>query len=218
MTGLPVDSLDFRSPASYNIRKIRESETTLMLIRSIASLACTAILATASLAQMAPMSHQGAKPTGNSSKPLPSPAATAQVSLNGKDLKITYNSPSMRGRKIMGELVPYGKVWRTGANSATTLTTATNLKIGTLSVPAGTYTLFTLPSADTWQLIVSKDTGEWGLAYKESSDLGRTPMKSNTLSSPQEKMSISFENTKGNTTELHIKWDTADEYVDVTSE
>jgi len=189
-----------------------------MLLRSIASLACTAVLATASLAQMTPMSHQAATPADKSAKPLASPAATAEVSLGGKDIKITYNAPSLRGRKMVGGVDPYGKVWRTGANSATTLITKANLKIGTLSVPAGTYTLFTLPNPDQWLLIVSKDTGEWGLAYKESSDLGRTPMKSNTLSSPQEKMSISFENTKGNTTELHIKWDTADEYVDVTAE
>jgi hypothetical protein len=189
-----------------------------MLIRSIAFAACTAVLATSGFAQMPSMSHQGAKNTGNPTKAMPSPPATAEVTLDGKDVKITYNSPSMRGRKIMGQLVPYGKVWRTGANSATTLITKTNLKIGTLSVPAGTYTLFTLPSADTWQLIVSRDTGEWGLAYKESSDLGRTPMKSSTLSSPQEKMSISFENTKGNTTELHVKWEKTDEYVNVTAE
>ncbi|MEO8734926.1 MAG: DUF2911 domain-containing protein [Edaphobacter sp.] len=189
-----------------------------MLIRSIASLACTVVLATASLAQMAPMNHEGARAPDKSAKPLASPVATAEVTLNGKYLKITYNRPSMRGRKIMGELVPYDKVWRTGANEATTLITKANLKIGTLSVPAGTYTLFTLPSADTWQLIVSKDTGEWGLAYKEASDLGRTPMQNNTLSAPQEKMSISFENTKGNSTELHVKWDTTDRYVNVTAE
>ncbi|MEO6983033.1 MAG: DUF2911 domain-containing protein, partial [Edaphobacter sp.] len=92
-----------------------------MLIRSIASLACTAVLATAGLAQMAPMNHEGAKATDKPTKPLASPAATADVTLDGKDIKITYNSPSMRGRKVMGELVPYGKAWRTGANEATTL-------------------------------------------------------------------------------------------------
>ncbi len=181
-----------------------------MLIRSIASLACTALLATASLAQTAP--------AGKSAKPLASPVASAEVTLNGNDIKINYNTPSMRGRKIMGELVPYGEVWRTGANEATTLITKSNLKIGTISVPAGTYTLFTIPSADTWQLIVSKDTGEWGLAYKEASDLGRTPMKSNTLSSPQERMSISFERTRGNTSELHVKWETTDVSVPITAE
>jgi hypothetical protein len=157
-------------------------------------------------------------PTPQSAKPQPSPAATAMVTLNGKHIKINYNAPSMRGRKIMGGLVPYGQVWRTGANPATTLITQANLKIGTLSVPAGTYTIYTLPSADQWLLIINKQTGQWGTVYSQDQDLGRTPMKSNTLSSPQEKMSISFENTKGKSTELHVKWETTDEYVDVTAE
>ena len=196
-----------------------------MLIRAIATLACTAVLAAAGFAQVEspasrPMPEGNMKnmPAKDSTKPLPSPAAEAHVSLNGKSVTVHYNAPSLRGRKMIGGQDPYGKVWRTGANEATTLVTATNLKIGNLSVPAGTYTLFTLPSADTWLLIVSKDTGEWGLAYKESMDLGRTPMKGSTLSAPQEKMSISFENTKGDSTELHVKWDTIDRYVDVTAE
>lgn len=190
-----------------------------MLIRSIASLACTAVLATAGLAQMAPMNHEGAKAGDKPAKALASPAATAEVTLDGKDLKITYNTPSMRGRKIMGDLVPYGKVWRTGANEATTLITKTNLKIGTLSVPAGTYTIFTLPNSDQWLFIVSKKTGEWGIPYPEGNDLGRTPMTSAAaLPEAQEKMSLSFENTKGNTTELHVKWDKTDEYVQITAE
>ncbi|GGA68252.1 hypothetical protein GCM10011507_19700 [Edaphobacter acidisoli] len=151
-------------------------------------------------------------------KPILSPPATAEVTLNGQQITIHYNSPSMRGRKIMGGLVPYDKPWRTGANPATTLITPVNLKIGTLDVPAGTYTIFTLPSQTQWLFIVSKKTGEWGIPYPEGNDLGRTPMTGATLPSPQESMSISFENTKGNTTELHVKWETTDEYVTVTAQ
>jgi hypothetical protein len=157
-------------------------------------------------------------PAPASAKPLPSPAVTAKVTLNGKHIVIHYNSPSMRGRKIMGGLVPYGNVWRTGANPATTLITKANLKIGTLEIPVGTYTIYTLPNPNSWLLIINKQTGQWGTVYNENQDLGRTPMKSNTLSSPQEKMSISFENTKGSSTELHVKWDKVDEYVDVAAE
>ena len=171
-----------------------------MHTRSIASLACTFLLTTASLAQM------------------PSPPATASVSLNGKAIAIKYSSPAMRSRKIMGGLVPYGKVWRTGANPATTLVTAADLKIGTLTVPAGTYTIYTLPAADTWQLIVNKQTGQWGTIYDQKMDLGRTPLKSNTLPTPQESMSISFEHTQGNSTQLHIKWESTDQYVPVTAQ
>ena len=125
----------------------------------------------------------------------------------------------MKGRKIMGELVPYGQPWRTGANPATTLVTPVALKIGDLDVPAGTYTVFTLPeSATTWKLIISKKTGEWGIPYPEGSDLGRTPMHVDSLSAPQENMSISFEKTHGATTQLHVKWETTDVWVKVGSE
>jgi hypothetical protein len=155
------------------------------------------------------------KPDG---KALPSPAATAQVSLSGKAVTIHYNSPRMRGRKIMGGLVPYGEVWRTGANPATTLITATTLKIGTLEVPAGTYTIYTLPNAAQWLLIVNKQTGQWGTEYSEAKDLGRTPMQHKTLPAPQENMTISFEHTSGGGTELHVKWETTDEYVSVHTE
>ena len=197
-----------------------------MLLRSsIATLACTALLATAGFAQtnsqpnsQMPMPHQGPSASTHNAKARPSPPATAEVSLDGKDVKIDYSTPYMRGRKIMGGLVPYDKVWRTGANEATTLTTKADLKIGTLTVPAGTYTLFTLPSTGTWQLIVSKKTGEWGIPYPEGNDLGRTPMTSKPMAEPQEKMSISFENTSGNHTELHVKWENTDEYVEVTAE
>ena len=117
----------------------------------------------------------------------------------------------------MGGLVPYGKVWRTGANPATSFVTAVNLKIGDLSVPAGKYTLFTLPAepGKPWLLIINKETGQWGLAYKEQMDLGRTPMKSATLPAPQEVMSLSFEKTTPNSTQLHVKWETTDEWVKI---
>jgi hypothetical protein len=155
-----------------------------------------------------------------SAKPLASPAATAEVSLNGKQVTIHYNSPRLKGRTIGTTIVPYGQVWRTGANPATTLITATALKIGTLTldVPAGTYTIYTLPSASQWLLIVNKQTGQWGTDYSEAQDLGRTPMTSKILPASQENMSISFEHTKGAATELHVKWGTTDEYVTVKAQ
>jgi hypothetical protein len=184
-----------------------------MFLRSLATATCCAFLTTASFAQMGSM--QTDKPAA---KPLLSPPATAEVSLNGKQVTIHYNSPRIKGRKIGVEVVPYGKVWRTGANPATTLITATNLKIGTLDVPAGTYTIYTLPSADQWLLIVNKQTGQWGTEYSESKDLGRTLLQGKTLPASQEDMSISFEHTHGTSTELHVKWATTDEYVDVRAE
>jgi hypothetical protein len=162
-----------------------------------------------------PMTDHGTSVNG---KPLASPAASTEVSLAGQTIKINYNAPSMRGRKIMGGLVSYGEEWRTGANPATTLITPVDLMIGTLKVPAGTYTLFTLPTAGEWQFIVSTKTGEWGIPYPKGSDLGRTPMMKKTLPSPQDVMSISFEHTEGKKTQLHVKWETTDVYVSVAAQ
>ena len=138
-------------------------------------------------------------------KPMPSPPASADVRLDGKALLVNYNSPAMRGRKVMGGLVPYGKIWRTGANSATSFSSEADLMIGKLRVPAGKYTLFTLPAepGTPWLLIVNKQTGQWGLEYHEDQDLGRTAMHHKTLPVPQESMSITFENTTMHQTELH---------------
>ena len=150
-------------------------------------------------------------------KPLASPAAVAETKLNGKDLVIHYNAPSIRCRKIMGELVPFGQVWRTGANPATSFTADTDLIIGTLHVPAGKYTLYTLPAAPgtPWMLIVNKQTGQWGTEYSQAQDLGRTPMHGEKLPAAQEVMSLSFEKTSGAATQLHVKWETTDEWVEV---
>ncbi len=149
---------------------------------------------------------------------LPSPPAVASVTLNGKAVTIHYNTPLMRGRKIMGGLVPYGKVWRTGANPATSLKTEVDLKVGGASVPAGSYTLYTLPSESTWMLIVNKQTGQWGTIYKQSEDLVRVEMQKKTLPQPQEKMSISFEKTHTGSTELHVRWETTDVSVPVMAQ
>ena len=109
-------------------------------------------------------------------KPL-SPPAKAEATINGKNVTIDYSAPSKRDRAIMGGLVPYGKVWRTGANAATTLKTETDLMLGNLHVPAGTYTLYTIPGETEWTLIVNKQTGQWGTNYDEAQDLGRVKMK-----------------------------------------
>lgn len=139
---------------------------------------------------------------------MPSPPATAEVTLNGKQITIKYSRPSMRGRKIMGDLVPYGKVWRTGANDATALTTPIDLNIGGANVPAGNYTIFTLPSADTWKLIINKQTGQWGLEYHEDQDLARVDMQKSQLSTPVEQFTISFKKKSPDSADLVLEWET----------
>ena len=155
-------------------------------------------------------------PGAQNPQSMPSPPATAHVTVGGGTIDVKYNSPKMRGRKIMGALVPYGQVWRTGANPATTIITSVPLKFGDLLVPAGTHTLYTLPNENGWQLIINNQTGQWGTEYHQEQDLGRVPMQSKPLSSPQEVMSISFENTKPDSTELHVRWENTDEYVTIT--
>jgi hypothetical protein len=180
--------------------------------------ACIALAALLVIA-CAPLKAQmggASTPAPAANAPLPSPPATASVTVAGGTIDIHYNTPHMRGRKIMGELVPYGQVWRTGANPATTIITSVPLKFGDLLVPAGTHTLYSLPSADTWQLIINNQTGQWGLTYDQAQDLGRTPMKAKPMSAPQEVMSLSFEHTTANSTELHIRWETTDRYITIT--
>jgi hypothetical protein len=96
----------------------------------------------------------------------------------------------MRKRKIMGGLVPYGEVWRTGADSATSMSTEANLQIGDLKVPKGNYTIYTIPQANEWTLIVSKELGQWGTEYHPKLDLGRTKMSVKALSAPVENFKL----------------------------
>lgn len=139
----------------------------------------------------------------------PSPPAQTVWDLGGgKSVTIDYSSPRAKGRKIYGDLVPFGQVWRTGANEATTLTTPVDLTIGGTTVPAGSYTIFTVPNKDKWTLIISKKTGEWGTDYPgQANDLARVDMKVSTLPSPVENFTISFEKA-GNGANLNIDWET----------
>src|SRR5712692_9858971 len=121
-----------------------------------------------------------------------SPSADTSITLGGHAVTIEYNAPSARGRKVEGGLVPFGTVWRLGADSATTLTTDANIKVGDLTVPKGVYTLYVLATADGWKLIVNKQTGQWGTEYNESQDLGRVTMKTSKLSPVVETLKLTL--------------------------
>jgi hypothetical protein len=139
-------------------------------------------------------------------KPL-SPPATASATIAGKHVSVDYSAPSKRNRVIMGELVPYGQVWRTGANAATTLKTDSDLMIGSLHVPAGTYTLYTLPTATDWTLIVNKQTGQWGTNYDQAQDLGRVKMNVKKLKNPVETFVIDLKPTAGKNGLMTLTWE-----------
>ncbi len=149
---------------------------------------------------------------------IASPPATAEVTLAGQQIKIDYSRPSMRGRKIVGDLVPYGQVWRTGANEATTLTTPVNLDIGGTNVPAGKYTLWTLPSEGTWKLIVNKQTGQWGTDYDQSQDLARIDMQKGKTAQTVEQFTISWDKKGDNTADLVLEWENTRVWVSVKAQ
>jgi hypothetical protein len=128
-------------------------------------------------------------------KPALSPPAKASCDLaGGKTLTVDYSSPRMKGRKIFGGLVPYGEVWRAGANEATTFVTDSDVSVGGKLIPAGAYTLFTIPDKDKWTLIISKKTGEWGVPYPGAEfDFARVDMTASTLPSSLDNFTIAFD-------------------------
>jgi hypothetical protein len=136
-----------------------------------------------------------------------SPHETVKATIDGATITVEYGRPSMKGRKVMGELVPFGKVWRTGADEATTLTTDKELQIGGTIVPAGKYTLFTVPGQTDWQLIVNKQTGQWGTEYDQKQDLGRVPLKKTATSAPVEQLTISVDKNPAGGGLLRIAWE-----------
>jgi hypothetical protein len=148
-------------------------------------------------------------------KPASPPGEATLKFDDGKTVTIQYSRPSMRGRKIFGGLVPYDEVWRTGANAATSLKTDAALTIGSANVPAGSYTLYTLPGASAWKLIINKQTGQWGTEYSQSQDLARVDMKVSQRSSPLEEFTISFDKAGGTSATFKLEWDTTVASVDV---
>jgi hypothetical protein len=148
----------------------------------------------------------------------PSPPGTAEVTLKNKKITIDYSRPSLKGRKVGQELAPYGKVWRTGANEATALNTEIDLNIGGAKVPAGKYTLYTLPSEGTWKLIINKQTGQWGTQYDESQDLARVDMKKTALPQSVEQFTISFDKKNDNTANLNLDWENTRVSVEIKAE
>jgi hypothetical protein len=148
----------------------------------------------------------------------PSPPASAKCDLpGGKSITVDYSSPRAKGRKVFGGIVPYGEVWRAGANEATTFVTTAELMVGGQHVPAGSYTLFTIPNQGKWTLIISKKTGEWGIPYPGAdSDLARVDMKVSATSSAVENFTIAFDkDAKGCT--LRMDWENTRASVDIAA-
>src|SRR5438270_8238618 len=137
----------------------------------------------------------------------PSPPGTAEVTLQGKKITIDYSRPYLKGRHVGQELAPWGKIWRTGANEVTTLKTEANLNIGGTNVPAGTYTIYSMPSEGTWKLVINKQTGQWGTEYDEKQDLARIDMQKSQTRAPVEQFTISFDKKSADSADLVIEWE-----------
>ena len=149
-------------------------------------------------------------------EPRKSPHESTSITVNGHKITITYGRPYLRGRKMIGDHEPYGKVWRTGADEATTLETDADLDINGLRVPKGTYGIFTIPNADKWTLLVSKNAKQWGaFSYKEAEDLGRTDMKVSKAGSPVEQFTITLTPEGSNGALLKMAWDTVEASVPI---
>jgi hypothetical protein len=148
---------------------------------------------------------------------LASPTAKAACKFaDGKTITVNYSSPRMRGRKIFGDLVPFGEVWRAGADDATTFVPNVDVIVGGKSVPAGRYTLFTLPTPAKWTLIISKKIGEWGIPYPgEQYDFARMDMKVAKLPSLLENFTISFDQS-GTSCTMRLDWETTRASIDIT--
>lgn len=136
-----------------------------------------------------------------------SPRDSSVLVLGGKRLAVNYGRPSRRGRTIMGAVVPYGEVWRTGANEATTFTTEADLILGGVEVPKGAYSLYTLPSPNVWKLIINKETGQWGTEYDRALDLARVNMKKETTKEMGERLTIRLEKTGERTGVFTLMWE-----------
>ena len=147
----------------------------------------------------------------------PSPPAKAECKLaNGKTITVDYSSPRAKGRKIFGGLVPYGQVWRAGANDATSFVTTGDISVGGKTVPAGKYTIFAIPGEDKWSLVISKKTGEWGTAYPgPENDLARIDMKVSKTSAPVENFTVAFDQS-GNGCTMGMEWENTRASVEVT--
>jgi hypothetical protein len=133
---------------------------------------------------------------------------TARATIGGATFSVDYGRPLARGRTLLGNVIAYDRVWRTGANAATQFTTSAPITLAGLSLPAGKYTLWTVPHVRGVDLIVNRQTGQWGTDYRRAQDLGTAPMESDTADPPVEKFTIAIEPADARHGTLVMTWGT----------
>jgi len=152
--------------------------------------------------------HAQSAPPPKLEFPAASPAATVKQRVGLTEVEINYSQPSVKGRKIFGGLEPYGKVWRTGANSATKITFSTAVKLNETEIPAGSYELFTIPDPKEWTVIIHKAMSQWGAyKYDEKNDVARIKVKPTKLPQLVESLSIALTNLRDDSALLCIDWE-----------
>lgn len=146
--------------------------------------------------------------------PEASPTQTIIQNFGLGKITITYSRPNVKDRKIFGGIIPYGEVWRTGANSATIITFSENVVIEGYPVPAGTYSLFSIPNKNEWTIILNKTVKQWGAySYKEDQDFLRFNIKPVHVSEKRESFTMAFVNTTVKATDLVLVWDKTAAYI-----
>lgn len=135
-----------------------------------------------------------------------SPAETAKFDQNGLTVQVDYCRPYKKGREIFGKLLPYGQVWRTGANEATIFDVKQAIKVGDKTLKAGKYTLWTIPNADKWTVIMNEETGQWGTNYDEKRDVLRVDVPVGKAAETLEQFKIDFAAAEGGA-DMVLRWD-----------
>jgi Protein of unknown function (DUF2911) len=189
-------------------------QTSVTLRRLGSRLAAVAILSAAAITL--PASPAAAQSVG---LPQSSPKARVEQQVGVTDFAVDYSSPGVKGREIFGKgkLVPYGEVWRTGANSATNLTVSRDFTFGGTKVPAGTYSLFTIPGESKWTVVLNSNPKTWGTnGYDAKQDVARIDVQAQKLDTPRERLAFVFSNTTDNSTRLDIEWEKVRVSVPVT--
>jgi hypothetical protein len=137
--------------------------------------------------------------------PVLSPRATTRATIAGSMIAVDYGRPLARGRALLGGLIPYDRVWRTGANAATQLTTTAPIRLAGVPLDSGSYTLWTLPTREQVQLIINRQTRQWGTSYQAAHDIARVPMSVDTLDAPVEQFTIRLDTASS---QLRMEWGT----------
>jgi tetratricopeptide (TPR) repeat protein len=151
--------------------------------------------------------------------PAPSPTQTIKQEFGISNVELSYSRPNIKGRKVFGDLVPYGKLWRTGANAPTRIKFADDVKVGNADVKAGEYVLYTIPTENEWEIVLNKGLNNWGIdGYKQEEDVARVKVKPTKLNESQETFTMQFVNVKPSSTDLQIAWDKTAVNVPITTD